>query len=206
MIRLYLKPIGQCTNLKQAFEQLPSKLQARIARKKQQKRKNSSIAGYSLLQFVLQKEFGTGLDSLRFLESGKPVLEGKSIAFSISHSSTLLGVAVSNQEIIGLDIEGFRYFDDISVAFPFFSPIEQSTLMNAKHPQEQLISFWSKKEALVKAVGGRMFDMAAHTDVTKKSTLWLNQRYFFYPVESYLEQIIWIASSLSDAKIKTTLL
>lgn len=206
MINLYLKPIHQFTNLEQAFEQLPSKLQARIARKKQKKRQNLSIAGYSLLQFVLQKEFGIGLDSLRFLESGKPILEGYSIAFSISHSSVLLGIAISKEEKIGLDIEGFRHFDDISVAFPFFSEIEQSALLNSENQQAQLINFWSKKEALVKAVGGRMFDMAAHTNVSELSTIWLDESYFFHAVQPYLEQIIWIASSLSDSKIKTTVL
>jgi phosphopantetheinyl transferase len=206
MINLYLKPINQFTNLELALKQLPDNLQYRICQKKQKKRQNSSIAGYSLLQSILKDQFGMGLDKLQFLEAGKPILEDTPITFSISHSSVLLGVAISEEEKIGLDIEGFRFFNDISVAFPFFSKEEQAALSQANNPQRQLIDFWSKKEALVKAVGGRMFDMAAYTDVSKMSTIWLEESYFFHSVEPYLDQIIWIVSSLSAPKIKTFLL
>lgn len=175
----------------------------RILRRKQQKKRDTSLQGYCLLQQALQEDFGTSLDEITFLKSGKPVFQGQSIFFNISHSGNLVGVVISTLGVVGLDIEQFRRFEKVETAFSFFSQVEQEVIIAAANPQRKLIEFWSKKEALVKAVGGRMFDMASLTDVRFSKTSWKKNIYFFYQVQHDFDGFIWVASSFSSANITT---
>lgn len=179
------------------FNKLPLAIQQRIARRK--RNKNLSITGYYILQQVLERDFGVDLKNLSFLPSGKPILEGQEIHFSISHSQNLVGVAISRVGEIGLDIESFRKFERIDAAFSFFSSVEQDYILAAPQPERTLIELWSKKEALIKAMGSQMFDDAAKTDVRLVTTNYKEQFFFFTPIKIANHHIfhgeIWLASS-----------
>ena len=161
------------------------------------------MRGYLLLQHALQEDFGINLEGVMFLDSGKPILKGQSIHFNISHSGNLVGVAISKIGVLGLDIEQYRKFEKVESAFSFFSAVEQKAILNAEMPNRKLIEFWSKKEALVKAVGGQMFDMSALTDIRHSSTSWLGLTYFLYTIQHEYDNYIWIASSFPCNNITT---
>lgn len=195
MIYIYLNTISPSLSFQEELNKLPLLLQQRIIKKKQKQKQITSLCAYKTLQEALEKEFKLDLNSLSFTKNGKPFLENSVINFSISHSKNLVGVAISTQGIVGFDIEPFRNFDNIESAFPFFSPIEQEAILAAKNPNETLIEFWSKKEALVKLLGSQMFDIASLTDVRFLSTIWLENKYFFHNVSSSWDCQIWLSSS-----------
>lgn len=204
MIYLFLHP---CTSYNDSFDQLigqlPSLVQNRILRKKQHKKRKVSLLGYTLLQNALSQYFDANLESLTFLSSGKPVLElaHRSLSFNISHSNELVGLVVGTEVALGLDIEAFRTFEKVETSFSFFSPVEQKAILAASDPNWKLIEFWSKKEALVKAVGGQMFDMAAYTDVRFDTTIWEGKTYQLSCIRYDFKGFIWVASSLPVGNI-----
>lgn len=199
MIYLFLHPVTSAS-ITDSFEyliaQLPSVIQDRILRKKQQKKRESSLLGYTLLQRALVHYYDTNLDAITFLSSGKPILKlaNQLLAFNISHSRNLVGLVIGEANTLGLDIEAFRKFDKVEASFSFFSLVEQKAILAAASPDWKLIEFWSKKEALVKAVGGRMFDMAAYTDVRFDKVQWKGNTYQLSCIDYDFEGFIWIAS------------
>jgi len=199
MLYLFLHPFTSLTaSFDHLIEQLPSTLQHRILKKKQRKKRESSLLGYILLQRALVQYFDTNLDAITFLPSGKPILKlaHRSLSFNISHSNHLVGLVIGEGNTLGLDIEAFRKFDKVESSFSFFSEVEQNAILTASNPDWKLIEFWSKKEALVKAVGGRMFDMAAYTDVRFDTALWKDKTYQLARINYDFKGFVWIASLL----------
>ncbi|MBL4649299.1 MAG: 4'-phosphopantetheinyl transferase superfamily protein [Aureispira sp.] len=208
MLYLFLHPFTSITDsFDQLIEQLPLVIQNRILRKKQQKKRESSLLGYTLLQQALIQYFDTNLETITFLPSGKPILKAanQSLSFNISHSKNLVGLVIGEGNTLGLDIEAFRKFDKVESSFSFFSLVEQEAILAAPNPDWKLIEFWSKKEALVKAVGGKMFDMAAYTDIRFETALWKGKTYQLSCIDYDFEGFIWIASllSINNVNIKT---
>lgn len=204
MLHLFLHPFtGITDSFDQLIEQLPLVIQSRILKKKQQKKRESSLLGYTLLQRALIQYFDTNLETITFLPSGKPILKlaNQSLSFNISHSKNLVGLVIGEDNALGLDIEAFRKFESVESSFSFFSLVEQKVILAAPNPDWKLIEFWSKKEALVKAVGGKMFDMAGYTDVRFETALWNGKTYQLSRIDYDFEGFIWVASSLSIDKI-----
>jgi phosphopantetheinyl transferase len=200
MLHLFLHQItSKTSSFDHLLGELPLVIQNRIVKKKQQKKRESSLLGYLLLQRALIQYFDTNLEAITFLSSGKPVLKlaNRSLSFNISHSQNLVGVVIGEGGALGLDIEAFRKFDSVESSFSFFSPIEQEAILEAPDSDWKMIEFWSKKEALVKAVGGKMFDMAAYTDVRFETISWKGNIYQLSPIDYDFEGFIWVASSLS---------
>jgi 4'-phosphopantetheinyl transferase len=183
---------------------LPLILRQHILRKKNKHKKEISLIGYLLLQKVLREDFDTGLGQIKILTSGKPVLKNKSFHFNISHSGNIIGVAVSKKGPIGLDIQQFRGFEKIESSFSFFSKTEQEAILAAERPKRKLIELWSKKEAFVKAVGGQMFEMSAHTNICSSFSTWSGCTYFFHPLPIKFDGYAWLASSFPVNEILTT--
>lgn len=204
MIHLFLhQPILPTSSFDQLLKLLPVNIQNRILRKKQQKKRVISLLGYVMLHKVLTQRFALNLDKLEYQSSGKPILNlpNQKLSFNISHHQHLVGLVLGEADALGLDIEAFRKFEKVESSFSFFSPVEQNAIIEAHDSDWKLIELWSKKEALVKAVGGRMFDMAAYTDVRFATTTWEGKTYYFTRIEYPFEGFIWVASSLIDCNI-----
>lgn len=202
MIHIYFSPpLNTTSNL----TELPIALQQHISKRKQKHKQLLSLTGYWMLQQVLEKDFGSTLQDLVFLDSGKPILKGQEIHFSISHSKTLVGVAISSIGNIGLDIEPFRKFEKVTSAFSFFSKAEQDFILATPQPERSLIELWSKKEALIKALGSQMFDDASKTDVRFSTGTCAGQHFFFKSIfagaQYDFDGEIWIAASFPIDKV-----
>lgn len=207
MTYLFLYPSVKFTaSFDQLLEQLPIIIQKRILKKKQLKKRQTSLLGYTLLRYALSQYFDATLESLTFLSSGKPILKlpHQLLSFNISHTDDLVGLVIGSESVLGLDIEAFRKFERVESSFSFFSPAEQDVILKAEKPEWKLIELWSKKEALVKAVGGRMFDMAAYTDVRFNTVHWDGKTYELLPINYDFEGFIWIASlsPIRDINVK----
>ncbi len=94
----------------------------------------------------------TGRESWQKNDAGKPFIEGTSVEFSITHANGIVGVAVSQDHPLGLDIEKVHPTRE-GFAERYFSEQEQAQIRAASNPTQALIRLWTAKEAASKYHG-----------------------------------------------------
>ncbi|WP_316736906.1 4'-phosphopantetheinyl transferase family protein [Pedobacter aquatilis] len=123
-----------------------------------------------------------------FHNNKKPKLNG--IEFNVSHSGNLILITISSKPI-GVDIESInRAFDFESLLEICFHPEEIKYLSN--NNLDTFYTFWTRKEALLKATGEGLIDNLESIDTTKKSDLRKNYNYYwktFSLEENYIASI-----------------
>jgi len=107
-------------------------------------------------------EFNTG-------DHGKPHIRESNLMFNLSHSGNMALLAVMNKTEVGTDIEhmnGRHAADDIAARF--FSPAEQEAYATFPPPERTHAFFrcWSRKEAVIKALGEGLSCPLSSFDVT----------------------------------------
>lgn len=130
----------------------------RAARLRTTEQRLRFVAAHGAMREILSSYLDCAPEAIRFETSaeGKPFLANGSLAFNLSHSEglALCAVAVSGQ--IGVDVERIRPVPDADeIVMKFFAPGEAREYL-ALPPQDRLRAFfslWTRKEALVKAVG-----------------------------------------------------
>lgn len=132
------------------------------------------IAAHGAARELLGRRLDVEPASLRFVTEpgGRPRLENASISFSLSRTNGAALVAVSSAGPVGVDIERVSpgRNDDL-VADRFFSPAERIAL-EARPPGERTAVFfriWTRKEALLKAIGSGIHAGIERIDVTGDS-------------------------------------
>jgi 4'-phosphopantetheinyl transferase len=89
--------------------------------------------------------------------NGKPMLAGGSLHFNVSHCDDLAVYGFSRARAIGVDLEALRAFSDADgIAARFFSPGEHAAYRSLPEENRTLGFYqcWTRKEAVVKALGG----------------------------------------------------
>ncbi len=87
---------------------------------------------------------------------GKPYIKDSSIFFNYSYRTTFGLLAVSNENEIGVDIERMKTLQDTHTFASFsFSEKEKEIIFKSKDEnfRETLFTFWTFKEAVIKALG-----------------------------------------------------
>jgi len=101
------------------------------------------------------KKVGVESFNIELLPSGKPILRGSELHFSISHAGGLCALALSDFPV-GIDLQDTEAVSKIhdlnSFAKRFFSRDEYEIFMQEPTP-EQLCRIWTRKEALCKLLG-----------------------------------------------------
>jgi len=121
------------------------------------------------LRLLLGRYTGTGSEQIRFLSGryGKLSLDGgpdaHEIQFNLSHSGSTALVAVARGKRVGVDVERVRTtarIDDIMAEF--FSTEESAWIREIGGPAriQAFHSCWTRKEAVVKALGGSIMLLA----------------------------------------------
>ncbi len=111
------------------------------------------------LRRILSRYLSTSPREIQFAygNMGKPSLAKESkIDFNVSHSGDLFVCAITNGQLVGVDVEQIRPLRDIpSIAKNFFSPAEQSHLVDMAEEYRTLAFYecWTRKEAVIKATG-----------------------------------------------------
>jgi 4'-phosphopantetheinyl transferase len=120
---------------------------------------------------ILARVLGVTADALRFSYSshGKPSLSAASapLHFNLSHSEGLAALGVSRARELGVDVEHVRPLKE-DIAERFFSRGEVAAL-RALPEDQQLAAFyrcWTRKEAVVKAIGEGLSRPLDSFDVT----------------------------------------
>lgn len=120
------------------------------------------VAGRALVRILLGWYLGRDPEGLRLAVSalGKPELEaqalGPTLQFNVAHSGDELLVALSPHHAVGVDIEQTRVVvDHEAIARANFAADEVRSLQRLPKPRqaEAFIATWTRKEAVVKALG-----------------------------------------------------
>jgi len=86
--------------------------------------------------------------------NGKPRLADEAMRFSVSHSGEVALFAFSKAREVGVDIEALRPIDCAdAIAAHILSQREQRAYGAARDKVAAFLRFWTRKEALAKAIG-----------------------------------------------------
>ena len=112
-----------------------------------------SLAVYLLLMEGLQKEYGINeAPVFEYLGGGKPVIKWHpEIHFNFSHSGNVVLCAIDNQPV-GVDIEMPRKITPSLIAYTM-NEDERAIIESAPDQLMTFLSFWTKKEAVLKLTG-----------------------------------------------------
>jgi len=124
--------------------------------------RHNYIFTHFVLRNILSKYVALDPKGIRFIVGsfGKPTLansgNGKLPEFSLSHSGSMVVVALCIDRPLGVDIERVRTFKEAEdIARDHFSPQEYS-LIHQRPREERVLEFfrcWTRKESYIKAVG-----------------------------------------------------
>jgi 4'-phosphopantetheinyl transferase len=169
----YVSPLEQILNCEE--------LRAASDRATETEKKRCIIVK-ALVRLLLSEYTGVAPAHVRFAVTtfGKPVLSiagGEQLRFNITHAGDAAAVAFSTGSEVGVDIEKVRAEAKIIDIIDYtFTEEEKAFLYGAdeKKRVDWFFSLWSKKEALIKAVGGSMAIDADRTSVlsTPDNTGW----------------------------------
>lgn len=124
------------------------------------------LIAHGAVRFLLAELTGWPLAELRFEEGphGKPFLireEGApDLRFNLSHSRHVALLAFSIGRDVGVDVECPRPGPDLlAIAGRFFAPAEAAAVRAAPPADRSRLfyTFWTRKEAFIKAVGSGLF-------------------------------------------------
>lgn len=126
------------------------------------KDRNRFVVRHALLRVLLSHYIGTKPDYIQFCynQNGKPalpeMLNSKDIRFSLSSSRGFCLFAITRCREIGVDIEfSGRSLDGDQIISNFFTEKEKYFFycLNKKQRENAFFKLWTKKEALIKALG-----------------------------------------------------
>lgn len=147
------------------------------------KDRNFYIFGRGLLRSILAKYLGITPKQILFTYNsfGKPATP--SLYFNLSHSSHQLLIALSSEKEMGVDIERIRHIpENVHENSPFFSAEEQKHILSAKNNQNAFFTCWTRKEALIKAIGeGMSFSLLSQLSTLSSSVMVAEQ---FWTIEN----------------------
>ncbi|HTF80659.1 MAG TPA: 4'-phosphopantetheinyl transferase superfamily protein [Cytophagales bacterium] len=140
------------------------------------------ILGRLLLKHMLKEQkYKCDLEDLRMDLHKKPYLpEGPH--FNISHSEKHVVCALSPQYPIGIDVEELKLPGVIDDFKGIFSKDEWTQLMASPNPESLFITYWTRKESVLKAYGVGLVNELDQIDVCNYETVYEGQRWYIAPV------------------------
>ncbi len=120
------------------------------------------VVVHGILRDILGRYLGQPAQSLEFSygRRGKPRLARSPLSFNLSDSDGLALYAVARGREVGVDVERHRRFPDLDgMAKLACTSRERDNLLRLAEPgrTEAFFDLWTRKEALVKAVGVGLF-------------------------------------------------
>ena len=149
--KVYYANVGKM-NLAKKLKLLPESRLARIANFRDEKDKKLSIGAYLLLKKVLNRHLiRYHYYDFKYLDNGKPIIEGKEINFSISHSGDYVAVAISKKPV-GVDIQEMREVN-LETRKLVFNDEDEKLFQESSNKIDTFYSLWVNKEAKFKMDG-----------------------------------------------------
>ena len=126
-----------------------------------------SKQGRLLLSRMIEEQYGKTDYTVTYNENGKPLLDF--CFFSISHSGDLVVCAVSDRPV-GIDTEKKKPIKKRKT-YPLFSKEESEYVNRSQEVSLAFLTLWTRKEAYLKAIGGKLADMAKFSLVDDRLSL-----------------------------------
>lgn len=144
--------------------------QARAARLVRPTISQRFIIARSFLRQILSLYVGKPASEISFSynEYNKPGINyplRTNVQFNLSHSDDRLIIALTVDYAIGVDIEKIKETFNPAIVKRFFSEQEQQALETAADPATFFYQIWSRKEAVLKALGKGLFAPPANFSV-----------------------------------------
>jgi 4'-phosphopantetheinyl transferase len=179
---------------------LPNAMQIKILNYQSLNDRQAKIIGKLLLLKGLQsfhKE--ASLLDIKYDEKNKPYINGN-IQFSITHSNNLIVVAASDNMVVGIDTEFIQPINILEME-KFFSHQEWKNLANNNFDVNIFYTYWTKKEAVLKASGLGIFGEFDTIEILNDEVEIDKRKYFHYPLIIDADYKISLVSSNKNEKI-----
>lgn len=180
-------------------QNLPIEIRNKIGKKK--KNIEQSIRAYTMLNNAVLHLYKANA-SYYFNKNGKPFIDITNCSISISHSKNYSVIGISNSVNFGIDIELSKKSRISNSNFIFFTEEEKCKINKHTNKETLFIETWSKKEAVIKAIGETMFNIANKIDTTNNPVKWGPKTYHLK--EILLEEEIKVFAAVentSDVRI-----
>ncbi len=89
--------------------------------------------------------------------NGKPILEGHSLYFNLSHSGNLIVIALNDRYPVGIDLEQIKPRSFLNLVDRYFAPFEQKWFHNL--PDRQCLSLLFYRSWVCKEAYGKLLDI-----------------------------------------------
>jgi 4'-phosphopantetheinyl transferase len=127
-----------------------------------EKERETYIICHGFLRLLLAGKIKADPSEVSFKrgEYNKPGLAGDPLFFNISHTKKAFAIGISEEFPLGVDIENMdRRVDLTSISKAYFSRRElEYTMKSGADQKERFFLIWTRKEALLKAIGTGITD------------------------------------------------
>jgi 4'-phosphopantetheinyl transferase len=139
------------------------------------KDKYTTLVCYTLLRLILSSRLNRNPDEIyyRIGKKGKPELTDDSLFFNISHTTDSFVIAVSESCPVGVDLEDLnKQLNYMPIVKRFFSEEETEYILNnPEESKERFFLLWTRKEALLKAIGTGIIPHFSQIEVFRPENL-----------------------------------
>ena len=180
---------------------LPESLRQEALRKRQWMDKQLSICG-KLLLLELLKEYNSRntLADLRYNEYRRPCFDCRP-DFNIAHSGNIVICAIADEGQIGVDIEQIKQLDFADFT-DFFTGKEWHYINDHADKFEGFYNFWTRKEAVLKAIGSGFHTPLNSVDVSGDELTYDDIIYQITPLDIHPDYKCHIASTIFPQNIE----
>ncbi|MDW9381240.1 4'-phosphopantetheinyl transferase family protein [Chryseobacterium sp. JV558] len=158
-----------------------------------------SLLGKVLLQYGLRTYYNIPEAETGVLPNKKPYLKDQNIHFNISHSKDLVACAIAEYPL-GIDVE----YNDPKVTYLDFTfqmtSNEVQEIQDAEDKMKGFFTYWTRKEAVIKAHGaGMMLPLESFEVINDECTI-EDEKFFIKEIFIHEDYHSYVASS--DPEIK----
>lgn len=107
-------------------------------------------------------------ENIRYTEFKKPYFPNESLQFNISHSGNIVVCVIADKEV-GIDIEILKEMD-IEDFKSQMTAMEWKKILSSADLKSSFFSYWTQKEAVMKAQGMGLFLPLSSFEITSKAT------------------------------------
>jgi 4'-phosphopantetheinyl transferase len=139
------------------------------------------ICCHGLLRLILSDKLKKDPNDivLNYDENNKPGLSGNPIYFNITHTNGAFAFVISKYFYVGIDMENTdRSIDFVTIINTYFSNIERNyVLSSGNNKQELFYLLWTRKEALLKAIGTGLTTTLTQFEVSENDNTILTETF-----------------------------
>jgi len=144
-------------NYQDVIRYIPVEEQIRAEKFHFKEDRDTFVFSHAYLRIILALKLNIKPDKIRFIRDAfnKPMLEGLEYNFNITHTKNAFAIALSQYYNVGIDLENIsRKADLSSIVKSYFSTGDQNYIEDPKgNSTERFFLLWTRKEALLKAIG-----------------------------------------------------